>query len=90
MSIFELIETFLDPILTASNGGLILSVGFIIVITIMLGIINVSKPIILITSISLFLMFISFGWIPLWIVILLILIIFGLFITNIIGGRSGA
>jgi len=90
MSIFELIETFLDPILTASNGGLILSVGFIIVITIMLGIINVSKPIILITSISLFLMFISFGWIPLWIVILLILIIFGLFITNIVGGGSGA
>jgi len=88
MSIFELIETFLDPILTLSNGGLILSIGFILFISISLGIINVSKPIILITSISLFLMFISFGWIPLWIVILLILIIFGLFITNIIGGKS--
>lgn len=90
MTIFELIETFLDPILTTSNGSALLSIGFVIFIAIALGIMNISKPIILTSAVTLFLMFVAFGWIPVWIVILLTIIIFGLFITNVVGGGSRA
>ena len=90
MTIFDLIETFLDPILTTSNGSFFLSIGFVIFMAIALGIMKVSKPIILTSSIVSFLMFVAFGWIPVWIVILLTIIIFGLFLTNVIGGGSRA
>lgn len=90
MSIFELIETFLDPILTTANGGFFLSIGFVIFMAIALGIMNISKPIILTSSIVSFLMFVAFGWIPVWVVILIAIIIFGLFITNVVGGGSRA
>ena len=88
MSIIELIETFLDPILSTAFGGVLLSVGFIAFLTVALGLLNLPKVSILTTVIVLLLMFVSFGWLPLWLIILLTLTFFGLFLLNMRGGSN--
>lgn len=88
MLFLEFIETFLDPILTTTYGGVFLSVLFILLFTIGFGFFNIPKVIILTTVVVFLLMFIAFGWIPLWIVILLTLIFFGLFLINMRGGSN--
>ena len=88
MTIFEIIEDFLNPVLTLSNGGFLISVISIVIVAVMLGLLNISRYIILTSVIGLFLMFTVFGWIPLWIIILLALILFALIYTNIQGGSN--
>jgi hypothetical protein len=46
------------------------------------------KVSILTTVIVLLLMFVSFGWLPLWLIILLTLTFFGLFLLNMRGGSN--
>ena len=88
MTIFQLIETFLDPILSTEFGGLLLSFVAILFFSIALGFLNIPKVSILITVVVLLLMFVAFGWIPLWIIILLTLTFFGLFLLNMRGGSN--
>lgn len=88
MLFLELIETFLDPILSTEFGGVLLSIAFIAFFTVALGLLNLPKVSILTTVIVLLLMFIAFGWIPLWIIIALTLTFFALFLLNMRGGSN--
>jgi len=88
MTFLQLIESFLDPILSTEFGGILLSMVFIAVVVISFGIFQIPKNIILTSSFVLLLMFISFGWIPLWIVLLLTIILFVFLFMNLRGGSN--
>jgi len=88
MTFFQLIETFLDPILSTAFGGLLLSIVFIATLTIALGIFQFPKVSILTAAIVSLLMFIAFGWLPIWLVLLLTMAFFALFILNMRGGSN--
>ena len=88
MLFLELIETFLDPILSTDFGGFLLSLIFIAVVSISFGLLNIPKNVIFTASVVLFLMFIAFGWMPIWIVILLTLGLFVFLLMNIRGGSN--
>lgn len=88
MQFLEVIETFLDPILTTTYGSVFLSVLFIVIFSVGLGFFNIPKVTILTTVVVLLLMFIAFDWIPLWIVIVLTLMFFALFLINMRGGSN--
>jgi hypothetical protein len=88
MLFLEFIETFLDPILSNDFGGFLLSLIFIAVVGISFGLLNIPKNVIFTASVVLFLMFIAFGWMPIWIVILLTLGLFVFLLMNIRGGSN--
>jgi hypothetical protein len=88
MLFLELIETFLDPILSTEFGGILLSMIFIAVIAIAFGLMDIPKNVIFTSAFVLLIMFISFGWIPVWIVILLTLGLFVFLLMNIRGGSN--
>jgi hypothetical protein len=87
MSIVELIESFLGP-LNSEFGKLIISVGFISFLSIALAVIGVSKLLIFLSVIVSILMFIGFGWLPLWIVVGIGVALFTLGYVNIRGGSN--
>jgi hypothetical protein len=88
MTFFQLIEKFLDPILTTSYGEALLSVGLLLFTIILLGILKVSKTIIITCSVVVLLMLISFGWIPLWFVVLLAIFFIALILLSLRGGST--
>lgn len=88
MTFLEVIEFYLDPILSSEFGSILLSMIFIAVVVVALGVMQIPKNIVLTSAMVLLLMFISFGWIPLWIVILLTMALFVFFIMNVRGGSS--
>lgn len=87
MTILELINTFIDPINT-DFGTLILSLGIMSFLAIGLTLLNVPKTTTLTTIIVSLFVFISFGWIPIWIVILLAIGLFALIYLNFKGGAA--
>jgi hypothetical protein len=87
MTIVELFETFLGP-LNTEFGKLIISVVFISFFTIALGFIGVSKLLIFFTVLVSILMFIGFGWLPLWLVVALGVGLFALGYVNVRGGSN--
>jgi hypothetical protein len=87
MTIIELFETFLGP-LDNTFGKLIVSVMFIAVFAIGLGFVGVSKILIFLTVLVSIFMFAAFGWIPLWIVVMIGIGLFVLAYTNIRGGSN--
>jgi hypothetical protein len=88
MTFFQLIETFFDPLLTTSYGETLLSVGFLLVTVLVLGLFNVSKTTIITVAVSVLLLFITFGWIPLWFIFLLGVVFLALIILSLRGGSS--
>jgi hypothetical protein len=86
MDILVLIESFLGP-LDTTFGKLVISIFFMAFIGIGLGLVGVPKLTLLISILVTLFMFISFGWIPVWIVILLAIGLFALLYTNIAGGN---
>jgi hypothetical protein len=87
MTIVELFETFLGP-LNTEFGKLIISAVFISFFTIALGLIGVSKLLIFFTVLVSILMFIGFGWLPLWLVVALGVGLFALGYVNVRGGSN--
>jgi hypothetical protein len=87
MTIVELFENFLGP-LNTEFGKLIISVVFISFFTISLGFIGVSKLLIFFTVLVSILMFIGFGWLPLWLVVALGVGLFALGYVNVRGGSN--
>lgn len=87
MDILVLIESFLGP-LDNTLGKLILSVFFMAFVGIGLGLIGVPKITLLIGILVTLFMFVSFGWIPIWIIILLAIGLFALFYLNVTGGSK--
>lgn len=87
MTILQLIESFLGPFNTAF-GKLILSVGFLSFIGLGLGLIGMSKLNLFMIMIGGVLMFAAFGWIPLWIIIMLAIGLSVLLLTNVLGGNA--
>jgi hypothetical protein len=87
MTIVELFETFLGP-LNTEFGKLIISVVFISFFTIALGFNGVSKLLIFFTVLVSILMFIGFGWLPLWLVVALGVGLFALGYVNVRGGSN--
>jgi hypothetical protein len=90
MTFFEVLETFLDPILTTSYGATLLSVGFLVFLIVLLGMFNVNKTTIITTVVASLLLFITFGWIPLWFIFLLGIVFLGLIVLSLRGGGSNA
>lgn len=87
MTIIDLIETFIGP-LNNTFGKLIISISFIALIGIGLDMIEFKRTLtFLIVLVSIF-MFAAFGWIPLWIVILIGIGLFVLGYTVIRGGSN--
>jgi len=87
MTIIDLIETFIGP-LNNTFGKLIISISFIALIGIGLDLLRFQRTLtFLIVLVSIF-MFASFGWIPLWIVILIGIGLFVLGYTVIRGGSN--
>jgi putative copper export protein len=86
MTFFELIETFLDPLLTTSYGETLFSVGFLFLTVLILGLFNVTKTTIITVAVTVLLLFITFGWIPLWFIFLLGVVFLGLIILSLQGG----
>jgi len=87
MTFLQLIESFLGPLNTAF-GKLIISIGFISFFTITLALLGVSKLLIFLSVLVSILMFIGFGWFPIWIVILISIGIFVLGYVNIRGASN--
>ena len=87
MSILELIETFIDPI-NNTFGTMILSLGIMSFLAIGLTLLKVPSATILTAIIISLFMFIAFGWIPIWIVILLAIGLFALIYLNFRGGAA--
>jgi hypothetical protein len=88
MTILEFIETFIDPINT-DFGTMILSLGIISFLAIGLTLLKVPSDTTLTTIIISLFMFISFGWIPIWIIILLAIGLFVLIFLIFKGGLVG-
>jgi len=89
MTILDLIETFIGP-LDNTIGKLLLSVGFLGFIGLALGLIGINKLNLFIIMIAGVLMFAGFGWIPIWIIIMLGIGAAILLLTNVLGGnRNG-
>jgi hypothetical protein len=87
MTFLQLIESFLGP-LNTEFGKLIISIGFISFFTLTLALIGVSKLLIFLSVLVSILMFIGFGWFPIWIVILISIGIFVLGYVNIRGASN--
>lgn len=87
MTIIELFESFLGP-LNTEFGKLIISVLFISFFTVALGFIGVSKLLIFFSVLVSILMFIGFGWLPLWLVVAIGIALFALGYVNIRGGSN--
>lgn len=87
MDILDFIETFLGP-LNNDLGKLIVSVLFMSVIGIGLGLIGVPKITLFIAILVTLFMFVSFGWIPIWIIILLAIGLFAMLYLNVTGGKN--
>lgn len=88
MTFFELLETFLDPLLSTSFGPTLLSVGFLVFLIVLLGMFNVNKTTIITSVVASLLLFITFGWIPLWFVFLLGIVFLGLIVLSLQGGST--
>lgn len=89
MDILVLIESFLGP-LDNTLGKLIVSVLFMSVIGIGLGLIGVPKITLFISILVTLFMFVSFGWIPIWIIVLLSIALFAMLYLNVTGGSNNA
>jgi hypothetical protein len=87
MDILDFIETFLGP-LDTTFGKLFISIFFMAFVGITLGIIGVPKITLLISILVTLFLFVSFGWIPIWIIILLAIILFAILYTNLRGGSN--
>jgi hypothetical protein len=88
MLFLELIESFLGP-LNTEFGKLIVSVGFVSFFSIALSLIGISKLLVFLSILVSLMMFISFGWIPLWIVIAIAILLFALGYVNVRGASNG-
>ena len=89
MDILVLIESFLGP-LDTTFGKLFISIFFMAFVGITLGIIGVPKITLLISILVTLFLFVSFGWIPIWIIILLAITLFAILYTNLMGGSNNA
>lgn len=70
------IDNYLYEIgLNTSFGKTLLVVIFMVSATILLSLLNSPKPLLILVNVSLFIMFSVFGWVQLWIIILLAIII---------------
>ena len=87
MTIIDLIETFIGP-LNNAFGKLIISIAFITLIGIGLDLIGFKRTLTFLTVLVSIFMFASFGWIPLWIVILIGIGLFVLGYNTIRGGSN--
>lgn len=85
MDILVLIESLLGP-LDTTLGKLIISVFFMAFIGVTLGLVGVPKITLLISILVTLFMFVSFGWIPIWIIILLGIGLFAMLYLNVTGG----
>lgn len=90
MTFFELLETFLDPLLTTSYGPTLLSVGFLVLLIVLLGMFDVNKTTIITSVVASLLLFITFGWIPLWFIFLLGIVFLALIVLSLRGGGTNA
>ena len=89
MDILVLIESFLGP-LDTTFGKLFISIFFMAFVGITLGIIGVPKITLLISILVTLFLFVSFGWIPIWIIILLAIALFAILYNNLMGGSNNA
>lgn len=90
MTFFEVLETFLDPILSTTFGPTLLSVILIVFLIVSLGMFKVNKPTIITSVVVALLLFITFGWIPLFFIFLLGIIFLALIVLSFTGGSSNA
>jgi hypothetical protein len=87
MPIIDFIETFLDPLLT-DFGQMFLSLLFTTAAVVMLTIVNMPKVVLITAALVMMLLFVSFGWLPVWIVVLLMIYFFVNTILNMRQGRD--
>jgi len=87
MPIIDFIETFLDPLMT-DFGQLFLSLLFTTISVVMLTIVNMPKVVLITAALVMMLLFVAFGWLPVWIVVLLMIYFFVNTILNMRQGRD--
>jgi hypothetical protein len=86
MDILDLIESFVGS--TNTFLQMLLAIGFIGAIGIGLSLVGVSKILIFATVVVAVLMFAGFGWIPIWIVVMIAIGIFTMAFFSIRGGSN--
>lgn len=88
MLFLEVIESFLGS-LDNEFGKFIISIGFVVFFAIALSFIGISKLLIFLIVLACLVMFVSFGWLPLWLIIALGMLIFAIGFVNIRGAING-
>ena len=82
-------ETWLTDIgLDGDFGKIFLAIVLIVGITVALSLLKLPRMVVLFSAVLGFLVFTTFGWFPLWTVIVIVIAIFGLFILKLRGGTQ--
>lgn len=86
MTFLEVIEFYLGDLLLTAFGKTLISVIFLAFLTITLSMFKMPKDVIIISVVSGLLLLVSFGWIPIFFVILIAIVFLLLTIITINGG----